>query len=87
MKTVEIFKSLWFDNDRIFMETVDGERKSQHLRFYPRLKNASAQQRNKWTTSPFGLHWEAIDEDISFDSFYFDENDNTVVYRLDECVN
>ena len=72
MKTVN---KLWFDNERIYIETADGKMQSQPMRFFPRLQYATDIQRAEWTESYFGLHWENIDEDISFESFTWDDND------------
>jgi len=78
MKTV---KKLWFDDDRIYIETVKGDVQSQPMRFFPRLRRASAVQRSEWTETYFGLHWEKIDEDISFESFTWDDADPLTLYH------
>jgi hypothetical protein len=33
------------------------------------LKNASEMQKKHFTISPFGIHWEELDEDLCFDGF------------------
>ena len=68
-------KKLWFTDTRIFMETATGEVRSQPLHYYPRLSRATDSQRAAWTQSRFGLHWPQIDEDISFESFTWDDSD------------
>jgi hypothetical protein len=68
-------KKVWFRRGRIFIETAEGRVLSQPLRFFPRLARATSAQRAAWTQSYFGLHWEALDEDISFDSFAWGDND------------
>ena len=78
MKTVN---KLWFEDGRIFMETVRGEVRSQPMRFYPRLQQATDEQRTEWTESYFGLHWEKIDEDISFESFTWNDSDSLTLYH------
>ncbi|MCL2245999.1 MAG: DUF2442 domain-containing protein [Lentimicrobiaceae bacterium] len=78
MKTVT---KLWFDNERIFLENTSGKICSQPMRFYPRLLQASEEQRAAWTESYFGLHWENIDEDISFESFTWNDNDPLTLYH------
>ena len=78
MKTV---KKLWFDDERIYIETVNGKVQSQPMRFFPRLRRASVMQRLEWTESHFGLHWEKIDEGISFESFTWDDNDPLTLYH------
>ncbi|MDR1937695.1 MAG: DUF2442 domain-containing protein [Tannerellaceae bacterium] len=35
----------------------------------------------QWSESPFGLHWENIDEDISFESFSWGDNDPQTLYH------
>ena len=35
------------------------------LAWFPRLLHAGPTDREAVTLSPFGLHWEALDEDIS----------------------
>jgi len=72
MKTVN---KLWFENERIYIETRNGEVCSQPMLFFPRLQRATNSERSQWTESHFGLHWEKIDEDISFESFKWSDND------------
>ncbi|MDR2149010.1 MAG: DUF2442 domain-containing protein [Tannerella sp.] len=69
METELNVKRLWFDGDRIFMETEDGKKLSQSLLWYHRLLHATPEQRNKYRFSYSGIHWEEIDEDVSFESF------------------
>ena len=72
---------LWFFDERLFIETNKKEVLSQPLRFYPRLKNATDVQRKDWKQSYGGLHWAVIDEDISFESFYWSDNDPLRLYH------
>jgi len=78
MKTVT---NLWFNDGRIFIETANGEVRSQPMQFFPRLRQATELQREEWTESHFGLHWEKIDEDISFESFTWADNDPLTLYH------
>jgi hypothetical protein len=78
MKTV---RKLWFDNERIFIETAEKGVLSQPMRFFSRLGQATDEQRAQWTESHLGLHWENIDEDISFESFSWDDNDPRTLYH------
>jgi hypothetical protein len=71
---------LWFENERIYIETKEGEIQSQSMIFYPRLQRATNKERSQWTESYFGLHWENIDEDISFESFNWADNDPLTLY-------
>jgi hypothetical protein len=76
-------QKLWFTDELLYIETISGEIFSQPLQHYPRLKQASPQQRAAWIQSCEGLHWEAIDEDISFESFFYDDHDPLVVHAAD----
>jgi len=37
---------------------------------FPRLEHASVEQRNEFELSAFGIHWEELDEDLSFEGFF-----------------
>ncbi len=60
-------KSLYFDKERIHVRLSDGREISAPLDWFPRLRNASDEQRQRWELIGYGvgIHWEAIDEDIS----------------------
>jgi len=73
-------KKLWFADERIYIENTNGKVESQPMRFFPRLSRATDKQRSEWTTSPLGLHWENLDEDISFESFTWADNDPLTLY-------
>jgi hypothetical protein len=78
MRTVT---KLWFEDERIFIETANGEIQSRPMRFFPRLRQATDKQRSEWTESYLGLHWEKIDEDISFESFTWSDSDPLTLYH------
>lgn len=44
---------------------TDGRTLGAPLAWFPRLKNGLPEERAAVTFSAFGLHWEALDEDIS----------------------
>ncbi|MEL7100537.1 MAG: DUF2442 domain-containing protein [Pseudomonadota bacterium] len=54
-----------FDDDTMWVSLEDGRTLGVPLAWFPRLLNASASERAEVTVSPFGLHWEALDEDVS----------------------
>ncbi len=45
----------------------DGREVSVPLEWFPHLRNATPEQRNKWRliARGIGMHWEEIDEDIA----------------------
>ena len=54
-------------NDELTVVLDDGRTVSVPLAWFPRLLQASAKQRKGWELigGGIGVHWEAIDEDIS----------------------
>lgn len=62
---------LWFENNRIYVETAGGEILWQSLLYYKRLYNADDEQRRDYELNIYGIHWESIDEDVSYESFRY----------------
>ena len=60
-------KKIWFDDENMWVSLIDGRQLSIPLAYFPRLLNATPEQRDKYEMSGggTGLHWEEIDEDIS----------------------
>jgi hypothetical protein len=54
-------------DDNLIVELADGRSISVPLAWYPRLLHASQDDRDHWEVagSGFGIHWPAIDEDLS----------------------
>ncbi|MGD1902697.1 MAG: DUF2442 domain-containing protein [Geitlerinemataceae cyanobacterium] len=63
----ERVKDVAFDDDSIAVSLMDGRAISVPLVWYPRLLKATREQREAWEVcgGGYGLHWEAIDEDLS----------------------
>jgi len=55
------------DEDRLTVELMDGRAIAAPWAWYPRLANATPQQRARWEIAGggYGLHWPEIDEDLS----------------------
>ena len=70
---------IWFDNDNMWVSLIDGRQLSIPLVYFPRLLNATPEQRDKYEMSGggTGLHWEAIDEDISVPGLLLGYKDRT----------
>lgn len=60
-------KSVSIDADRLTVELMDGRAISAPLAWYPRLANATPEQRGHWEIAGggYGLHWPELDEDLS----------------------
>ena len=54
-----------FDEDRMWVSLQDGRTIGVPLAWYPRLLKGSKSEREDYFLSPSGIHWEALDEDIS----------------------
>ena len=61
---------LSFTKDSLRVNLADGREITVPLEWFPRLRNASDQQQSDWRLigGGVGIHWEAIDEDISVES-------------------
>jgi hypothetical protein len=57
--------SVRFDEHTMWVELADGRTLGIPLAWFPRLLRASPAQREQVEVSGTGLHWEAINEDIS----------------------
>ncbi len=54
-----------FDADSMWVELSDGRTIGVPLAWFPRLLHATAEQREAVRLSSRGLHWDALDEDVS----------------------
>ena len=65
-------EKVWFDANRIFLMTEEGETLSRPLEAFPVLKDASDSERLDFKIGRFGddIRWERLDEDIHISSFY-----------------
>ena len=58
-------KAVRFDDDAMWVSLSDGRTIAAPLAWFPRLLEASPEQRAQVEFSPGGLHWDGLDEDIS----------------------
>jgi hypothetical protein len=66
-----------FDQASMGVELSDGRTLGVPLAWFPRLLRASAEQREQVSISSRGLHWEALDEDVSIDGLLAGRGDQT----------
>jgi Protein of unknown function (DUF2442) len=69
--------SVRFDADTMWVELTDGRTLGIPLAWYPRLLKAKPAQREKVEMSRTGLHWDALDEDISIEGLLAGRRDMT----------
>ena len=67
IKPGERVKDVRFTEDTIAVDLMDGRTIIVPLAWYPRLFNATQQQRRNWRISGagYGIHWPDLDEDLS----------------------
>jgi len=60
-------------DDTLTVELDDGRTVSVTLAWYPRLLNATKEEKANWRLigNGRGIHWESIDEDISIEGILF----------------
>jgi len=70
---------VWFDEDNIWLGLEDGRQVSAPLTFYPRLLNATKEERENYEfIGPgIGIHWEDLDEDLSVEGIVLGRKDRT----------
>ena len=67
VKPGERVKSVRVTDDTLSVDLVDGRTIVVPLAWYPKLLDATPQQRRNWQISGagYGIHWPDIDEDLS----------------------
>ncbi|HHT9119397.1 MAG TPA: DUF2442 domain-containing protein [Candidatus Hypogeohydataceae bacterium YC41] len=58
---------VWFNSEMMRIRLLDGREISVPLEWFPKLRDATDEQRKKWRLigRGVGIHWEDLDEDIS----------------------
>ncbi len=64
---IPLAKTVRVTSDTLHVDLADGRTISVPLGWYPRLAYATAEERRNWRliAQGRGIHWEALDEDIS----------------------
>ena len=72
LKVMDTIKDIWFDANRIYMQTEAGKTFSRPLEAFPVLKEANDAERRDFKIGKYGdaVHWKALDEDIHITSFF-----------------
>lgn len=77
-------KSVAFDDSMMWVSLADGRQLGIPLAFFPRLLHAAPEQRAAYVISGggAGLHWDALDEDISVSGLLAGKGDMTAGQQL-----
>ena len=72
---------VWLTDTAVWIHTTDGKEACEKFADYQRLKFATPEQRTNFTVDKFGIRWEELDEDLSFEGF-FHEKKSSPLYDL-----
>ena len=78
MKIIKI----WFKGDYLYGEDDSGKTYRQSLLWYKKLRSATDEEREQYTFGFDGIHWRNLDEDVSFESFAYDDAEPTKLQRF-----
>lgn len=67
-----------FDEHTMWVDLSDGRTIGVPLAWFPRLLSADPKVLRQVEISPLGLHWEALDEDVSIAGLLAGRGDQTV---------
>ncbi|MDE6409366.1 MAG: DUF2442 domain-containing protein [Muribaculaceae bacterium] len=70
MKNKNDINKIIISTTSIVIEFKDGIIGEETFAEYPRLNNATTEERTDYRLSYFGIHWPKLDEDLSFEGFY-----------------
>lgn len=70
-----------FDDHVMWVDLSDGRTLGVPLAWFPRLLHATPTNRKKVEITPFGLHWEELDEDISIAGLLAGRGDQTTTRK------
>ena len=67
MSADERVKDVRISEDTLSVDLMDGRTITVPLAWYPRLANATPEQRDRWEIvgAGYGIHWPDLDEDLS----------------------
>lgn len=75
-------EKIWFEGDYIYGLGDDGKTYRQSLLWYKRLRNATDEEKENYKFGLDGIHWRNIDEDVSFESFTYDDAEPSNLQRF-----
>lgn len=61
---------IWLTPTEIWVQTADGRKACERFDDYTALRNATPAEREQYTLSPYGIHWEHLDEDLCYEGFF-----------------
>lgn len=68
--TQDDVEKVWLTDTAIWIRTTDGREASEDFELFPRLKWATKEQRENYELSHYGIRWDDLDEDLSYEGFF-----------------
>lgn len=69
-------------DEHMYLTDPQGCEYKQSILWYSRLLKATQEQRGNFELSTEGIHWRALNEDVSFDSFLYECAEPTPMQRF-----
>ena len=79
--TQDDIDKVWVTDSAVWIRTKDGREASEEFEMLPRLKFATKEQRENYELNHFGIRWDGLDEDLSYEGF-FHEKPTSNLYRI-----
>ena len=76
-----IFEQVWLTDTSIWIRTKDGREAYDDYELFQRLKWATKEQRENYELNHFGIRWDDVDEDLSYEGF-FEAKPTSRLYRI-----
>lgn len=71
--TIDI-KKVWVDKTFVHILTTEGKEYKEDIMNYERLRNATANQLQKFEVDNIGIHWPDLNEDLCYEGFLKKDN-------------
>lgn len=79
--TRDEIEKIWLTDTAIWIRTKDGREAKEEYEMFPRLKWATKEQRENYELTHYGIHWDELDEDLSYEGFFHDKPSSRL-YRI-----
>lgn len=74
--TREDIEKVWLTDKAVCALGKDGRQACASYNSYPRLRHATVEQREKYILTHYGIHWEELDEDLSYEGLFTEQSTN-----------
>lgn len=79
--TRDDIEKVWLTESAVWIRTKDGQEACDEFELLPRLKWATNEQRENYKLNHFGIRWDELDEDLSYEGFFY-EKSYSRLYRI-----